>query len=199
MTLLDAKRKFVIDTATDLFLERSIGAVTIRDIAAASGLGEATIYRYFSGKGELLVACALGLQEEVVKMFTVEGESLGFDGLERFYAAYLDTFRARPSLYRFLSEFDGYCVNGGVDLEKYADNIDRFKEAFMDVYKRGLKDGSVKRVKDPELFYYSTAHALLSLCKKLAAEGALIRQDAALDKAAEIETLIGVILLYLKA
>ncbi len=199
MTLLDAKRKFVIETATGLFLERSIGAVTVKDIAVASGLGEATIYRYFSGKGELLVACALGLQEAVVKRFTVEGESLGFEGIERFYMAYLDTFRETPSLYRFLSEFDAYCIGGGVDLDEYADNIDRFKEAFTSVYKKGLADGSVKKVPDPELFYYSTAHALLSLCKKLAAEGALIRQDAAVDKSAEIRTLIGVILSALKA
>ena len=58
MTLKDAKRNFVVDAAAELFLERSVGTGTIKDIAAASGLGEATIYRYFSGRGELLVACA---------------------------------------------------------------------------------------------------------------------------------------------
>ena len=177
MTLLDAKRKFVIDTATDLFLERSIGAVTVKDIAVASGLGEATVYRYFSGKGELLVACALGLQEEVVKMFTVEGESLGFEGIERFYTAYLDTFRERPSLYRFLSEFDAYCINGGVDLEKYADNIDRFKEAFKAAYEQGLKDHTLRTDVPENEMFWATMHLMLAVVTRyavgLAFKGAL--------------------------
>ena len=199
MTILDAKRKFVIETATGLFLERPVGAVTVKDIAAASGLGEATIYRYFSGKGELLVACALSLQEKIVGLFEDQGTPDGFSGLARFYRAYLETFRNSPELYRFLSEFDAYCHNGGVDLEEYADNIDRFKGAFTAAYERGLSDGSVRNVENVSLFYYSTAHALLALCKKLAAEGTLIRQDYSTDRAAEVETLIELILSSLKA
>lgn len=198
MTIRDAKRNFVIDTATDLFLERSVGAVTIKDIASASGLGEATIYRYFSGRGELLVACALKLQERVGEKFLGDSYGSGYDRLERFYTAYLETFESAPELYRFLSEFDAYCIGEKVDLEEYADNIDRFKEAFMTDYAAGLDDGSVKDVGDAELFYYSTAHATISLCKKLA-EGDLIRQDVRGDKAAEVRTLIGIILSSLRA
>ena len=199
MTIRDAKRNFVIDTATDLFLERSVGAVTIKDIASASGLGEATIYRYFSGRGELLVACALKLQERVGEKFLGDSYGSGYDRLERFYTAYLETFESAPELYRFLSEFDAYCIGESVDLDEYADSIDRFKDAFFASYRDGVADGSVKELSDPELFYYTTAHALISLCKKLASEGALIRQDAALDRSAEVETLIEIILSSLRA
>ena len=199
MTIRDAKRNFVIDTATNLFLERSIGSVTIKDIASASGLGEATIYRYFSGRGELLVACALKLQERVGEKFLASSARNGYARLEEFYRAYLETFERAPELYRFLSEFDAYCVGEKVDLEEYADNIDRFKEAFMTDYGAGRADGSVKDVGDAELFYYSTAHATISLCKKLALEGNLIRQDVRGDKAAEVKTLIGIILSSLRA
>ena len=199
MTLKDAKRNFVVDAAAELFLERSVGTVTIKDIAAASGLGEATIYRYFSGRGELLVACALKLQERVCGKFLGTPDGSGMDRIAAFYGAYLETFREAPELYRFLSEFDAYCIGESVDLDEYADSIDRFKDAFFASYRDGVADGSVKELSDPELVYYTTAHALISLCKKLASEGALIRQDAALDRSAEVETLIEIILSSLRA
>ena len=201
MTLKDAKLNFVIDIATELFLERSVSSVTIKDIAKASGLGEATIYRYFSGRGELLVACALKLQERVGSIFIGGADGLsGFERIEKFYIAYLSAFRESPELYRFLYEFDAYCISEKLTgLEEYADNMDAFKDAFLSAYRDGVADGSVKEISSPELFYYSTAHALLSLCKKLAVEGALIRQDKALDKSSEIEIMISVIVSALKA
>lgn len=201
MTIKDAKRNFVIETATDLFLERSLHAVTIKDVAKASGLGEATIYRYFSGRGELVVACALKLQEKAERVFTERDLSDdGFRRIAKFYGAYLETFEKRPELYRFLSEFDAFCISeGALDLEEYADNMDKFFDAFISAYRDGIEDGSVRRIDDVELFYYSTAHAVLSLCKKLALEGGLLRQDSRTDGKAEIGLLIDVILSFLSA
>lgn len=200
MTIKDAKRNFIVDEATGLFLERSIPEVTIKDIARRSGLGEATVYRYFSGRSELIVACALKLQDRVGEkfLFFKENES-GFERLCSFYRAFSDTFEKDPELYRFLGEFDAYCVNEKADLDEYADNMDLFKAAFLRAYREGVRDRSVRRVEDPELFYYSTTHAVLSLCKKLAIEGDILRQDALTDKAAEVKTLVGVILASLSA
>jgi len=201
MTIKDAKRNFVIDEAIRLFLEKSITSVTIKDIAKSSGIGEATIYRYFEGRGELVVACALKLQSEVEKMFLgVDASGAGYQKLERFYSAYLDVFENRPELYRFLCEFDSFYVGENAsELDEYADNMDKFKEAFCKAYDEGVADGSVKRLEDVNLFYYSTTHAVLSLCKKLALEGGLIRQDRLTDKAAEVKMIIALILDSLKA
>jgi AcrR family transcriptional regulator len=200
VTIKDAKRNFIIDRATALFLERSLPAVTVRDVALASGVGEATVYRTFGGRAEIIVAAALKLQAEMETVFLEGGEGLsGFERLKRFYASFCEVFVTRPELYRFLSEFDAYCVSEGIpDLEEYADHMDRFKTSFLLSYETGLKDGSVKAVEDPELFYYSTTHAVLSLSKKLAAEPGVIRQDRATDAAKEIRTLIGLVLAALK-
>lgn len=198
MTIKDAKRNFVIDEAARLFIEKSISSVTIKDIAKASGLGEATIYRYFSGREELVVACALKLQSAVEeRFFDTSATSDGYRKIEKFYNAYYETFLHEPELYRFLSEFDAYCISEGIEgLEEYADNMDRFKAAFLAAYVEGLSDGSVRPVDNIELFYYSTTHAVLSLCKKLAVEG-MIRQDKLTDKTEEIRLLTDVILSFL--
>ncbi|MCR5636320.1 MAG: TetR/AcrR family transcriptional regulator [Clostridiales bacterium] len=202
MTIMDAKRNFVIDSAANLFLERQIATVTVKEIAKASGVGEATIYRYFSTKHELVVACALKLQSETEMMFSKynSGNLKGFKGIEKFYRTFLEAFKKRPQLYHFLSEFDAYCISNNIDnLDEYADNMDRFKSAFITAYNEGVNEGSVRRIENIELFYYSTTHAILSLCKKLASCDGVLRQDKAIDKGAEIETLINTVLFSLKA
>ena len=76
--------------------------------------------------------------------------------------------------------------------------MDIFKAQFEEAYRAGVEDGSVKKVWDLDLFYYSTTHAMLSLCKKLASEAYIVRQDDLTDKRQEIRTVIDVILQYLK-
>ena len=55
MGIRDVKLEFILNTATELFMTRSIGDVTIKDIADAAGVGEATVYRYFKTKNNIVV------------------------------------------------------------------------------------------------------------------------------------------------
>ena len=75
--------------------------------------------------------------------------------------------------------------------------FDKFYDYFMDAFRTGVADGSVKDKEDPGLFYYATAHAMLELCKKLSVAGDLVRQDSTVDRVAEINELKRVILLSL--
>jgi len=44
------------------------------------------------------------------------------------------------------------------------------------------------------MFYYSTTHALLELCKKLSIKGAVLSQDNVIEKRAQIQCLVDIIL-----
>jgi len=201
MSVMDAKRNYVIETATNLVLSRPLSRVTVRDVAQEAGVGEATVYRYFSTKTSLIVACALKLQGEVSQYFLRESKPVdGYTKLVKFYASYVDLFAFRPELYRFLYEFDAYCVEQRVKgLEEYSDNLDVFREAYLAAYREGVADGSVRKIQNPELFYYATTHAVLSLAKKLAVEGGIVRQDQLTDQIGEIRTLNETFLYSLKA
>ncbi len=47
-------RKFILDTAMNLFLEKGFENITIRHIAENIEYSPATIYRYFRDKNEIL-------------------------------------------------------------------------------------------------------------------------------------------------
>ena len=201
MSVMDAKRNYVIETATNLVLSRPLSRVTVRDVAQEAGVGEATVYRYFSTKTSLIVACALKLQGEVSQYFLRESKPVdGYTKLVKFYASYVDLFAFRPELYRFLYEFDAYCVEQRVKgLDEYSDNLDVFRDAYLAAYREGVEDGSVRKIQNPELFYYTTTHAVLSLAKKLAVEGGIVRQDQLTDQIGEIRMLNETFLYSLRA
>ncbi len=201
MSVMDAKRNYVIETATNLVLSRPLSRVTVRDVAQEAGVGEATVYRYFSTKTSLIVACALKLQGEVSQYFLRESKPVdGYTKLVKFYASYVDLFAFRPELYRFLYEFDAFCVEQRVKgLDEYSDNLDVFRDAYLAAYREGVEDGSVRKIQNPELFYYTTTHAVLSLAKKLAVEGGIVRQDQLTDQIGEIRMLNETFLYSLRA
>ena len=199
MSLKDAKINFLVDVATDLFMCRSIQEVTIRDIAITAQVGEATIYRYFGKKQELVVQSAMKLQGIVSSgYFKLDDKLNGYQKLEAFYLSYLNIFDNHRDFYKFLSEFDAYMSVENADvLNPYENAIDLYKNAYMSAYQQGLKDGSVKEQKDINLFYFSTTHSILELCKKLALK-AVLNQDLAIEKLSEVRCLIDIVLSTLK-
>ena len=199
MSLKDAKVNFLVDMATDLFMSRSIQEVTIRDIAVSAQVGEATIYRYFGRKQELVVQAAMKLQGIVSKdYFRLDEKANGYQKLEAFYLSYLKIFDQHRDFYKFLSEFDSYMSVENKDvLNPYENAIDQYKSAFMKAYNQGLKDGSIKEQANIDLFYFSTTHSILELCKKLALK-AVLNQDLAIEKLGEVRCLIDIVLSTLK-
>ena len=196
MGLKDVKKNFLIDIATDLFICRSIQEVTIKDIAISAQVGEATIYRYFGKKQTLVVESAMKLQKEVdAESFKLDEGKNGFEKLKIFYLSYLQIFDSHPEFFKFINEFDAYMAGEQVDeLDTYESVVGQYKTTFMHAYELGIKDGSVKAQNNVEMFYYSTTHALLELCKKLSIKGAVLSQDNVVEKRAQIQCLVDIIL-----
>ena len=196
MSLKKAKFNFVVEISTDLFMQKSISEVTIKDIATVAGIGEATIYRYFTNKENIVLACAMMLQSEVSKKYFKLDEGVtGLEKLEIFYNSYLEVFKKNPDYFYFIREFDAfmYAQNPNI-LKSYEKSIDKYHSDFISAYELGIKDGSIEPVKNIDVFYFSTTHSLMELCKKLSIRKALLTQDKTLKKAAEIQCLIKIIL-----
>ena len=196
MGFKDLKAKYLVDVATKLFLKRGIIDVTIKDIAKEAEIGEATIYRYFSKKQNIVLASVLSLKQKVFEgYFDLSKGKTGFEKVEIFYSSYLNIFKDSPEYFYFINEFDAFmCLEENVGLEEYEKEIDTFKEQYFQAYELGLKDQSIKKIDSIETFYFSTTHSLLELCKKLAVTRALLKQDKSGEKALEVECLVKIIL-----
>ena len=196
MSLKDAKKNFLVDIATDLFMCRSIQDVTIKDIAVSAQVGEATIYRYFGKKQTLVVQSAMKLQQAVnAESFKLNEGKNGFEKIKIFYFSYLQIFDSHPDFFKFINDFDAYMAGEqGDEMDSYESVVGQYKTAYMKAYQEGLKDGSIKAQNNIEMFYYSTTHALLELCKKLSIKKAVLSQDNLVEKRTQIQCLVDIIL-----
>ena len=100
----ESTREKLIDVSKKLFLKNSIASVTIQDIAVKANIGEATVYRYFKKKINLVVACATSMSEEVTKdYFIVNENDTGFEAIKRFYEIYSYVYDKDINYFKFIS------------------------------------------------------------------------------------------------
>ena len=179
----------VAEGAADLFLEKSITAVTMEEIARYVGIGPASMYRYFGTKQALAVRVAVLLARNTYnEYFSDLKGSTGFEKLKSFYMAYLKIFCEKREYYRFLREFDLlYLSQAGEEKSDYEKEIDNFYLDFCRLLDMGIDDGSIREICDREVFYLSTTHALLNLCKSLSRTTALVSQDENVEAEEQIK------------
>ena len=201
MGFKDLKRNYIVETAKKLFLGSSISEITIKDISSVSGIGEATIYRYFSTKENLAVAVSMSIQQEILKFPQEEVVKTGLQQIEDFFNLFRNIFVEHRNYFKFISEFDTLYLNNikNKDNKEYSLSLDLFFDIFKNSYALGLKDKSVKKIDNLELFYYTATHSLLELCKKLASTKSGLKQDLEVGKVSEIEYLISLFISVLKA
>lgn len=201
MNFKDLKRNYIIESAKKLFLARSITEITVKDISSVTGIGEATIYRYFKTKENLAIAVSLSIQKDVLNLPFEEKDVTGLEQIENFFNLFKHIFVEYKDYFRFLYEFDTMYLKNVENKEnqEYSLGLDAFYDIFMKYYQQGLKDKSIKAHENIKLYYYTCTHSLLELCKKLAATDFALKQDNEVKKAAEIEYLISLFISVLKA
>ena len=201
MGFKDLKREYIIDSAKKLFLSKSISEITIKDISSVSDLGEATIYRYFSNKENLVIAVSLSIQQDILKVQFTDSNKTGLEQIESFFNLFRNIFIEHKNYFKFISEFDTIYLNSIANKsnQEYSLGLDAFYDIFMKAYQIGLTDKSIKKNKDIKLYYYTCTHSLLELCKKLASTQSGLKQDSEVSKIDEIEYLISLFISVLKA
>ncbi len=107
-----ARRKQILDAATQVFAEKGFHRATIKDIARVAGIADGTIYTYFASKDEVLLAVLDRLNEttERKQQFVLGDEQ----DLKAFFRAYLQQRMALlwPNAEVFRAVLPELLVNG---------------------------------------------------------------------------------------
>ena len=85
----DNTMNFIIEEALSLFMKKSITGVTMSDIAKEVEIGDATLYRYFKKKQNIVISAVMKLSDSVLTKYIGNDEQLiGYDQLKRFNLDY---------------------------------------------------------------------------------------------------------------
>lgn len=171
------KRNDFLDKGFELFSQRSIEAVTLKDVAEACGYGMATIYRYFKVKPAFVVEVAVRKWE----LFREENQNrrpaANFDGMTaaEIFEFYLDSFillyEDHKDLLRFNQYFNVYVRSAKIDqtaLEPYLMIIRTLEERFGILYEKALSDHTLRTDEPREELFGKTLHLMLAAITRYA-------------------------------
>lgn len=195
-----------VSASAKLFLERGIDAVKMTDIANETGIGVATLYRYFGTKTRITIAAMTYLWNDMNKMFSGIFESevflkqKGIKQLSDLMRMTLVFYNAHRDFMKLLGEFDLFLMRENVpkeELEGYEKSVINFYPYFEKAYQTGLTDGTVREVENFQLCYLTFAHALNQLASKLM-QGELLPSDNFSNATQELSLLIETAVYYLR-
>ena len=192
--------------AAQLFLRERIEDVKMTDIAEASGIGVASLYRWFGNKETLVIYAGALLWRDLGALFEniyqdkAYQDKTGYAQIEALFGAYHVLYREHGDFIRFIADFDDYALRAPLDpqaLAEYERSILNFYPHFLRAFEKGITDGSVRPDADPQIFYDTVNHAMMSLSQKLL-RGEILGQDRFLGSQ-EPELLLTMALGWLQA
>lgn len=175
-TMKTRRIKRAVQISADLFMKRGIDNVKMTDIADESGVGVATLYRYFGTKTGITIAAMTHLWNELNKMFSGVFESevfkkqSGLKQIKDLMRMYIVLYEAHKDFLKILGEFDLIMLRDNVpkeELEEYESSIINFYEVYEAACRVGIADGSIRDDIDLKLVYLTYCHTMMELSKKL--------------------------------
>ena len=196
------RRERMLSEGFRIFSQKSIEVVTMQEIAKASGLGVATVYRYFRTKAALVIAIGAKIWKdyavEVEKMYQARGGDAmnAAEELAFFLDSFIDLYQNHKDVLRFIRSFETYIRYENVskeDVRVYNEVVDGFARKFHAVYEKAERDGTLRLELPEKKFFYTILYIMLSASEKFA-EGLVYPSEYEEDMTEELELLKDMIL-----
>ncbi len=191
------KQRRIMEAGFRRFTARGIEAVTMPEVAEASGVGRATLYRYFETKLDLAIAIAVWQWKEYGEEVRRKRQGRGIERmsaaerLDYYLSFYIDLYRSHKDLLIFNQCFNGFVQHEGATPEQLApfrDAVGGFGQMFHSLYEQGLRDGTIRTDLPEDKMFAATAHIMLAVAVRFA-QGLLFSAEREEDRTEEFELL----------
>lgn len=195
------KLNFIVKEAKKMMLKSSIDEVTMQKLAKDLGIGEASLYRYFGKKENIVINVAISMWKEISNRYfeniLISKELTGIECIRRYLESFKNLYEKDIKFILFVKNFDNYIQKSGMTVEQlkeYNDLFEQLKEKFIYYYSMGVKDGTIRSDLDPEIYYYSASHSIQNLIIKLASKP-IIEADTRVNHLEQIQLAIDAFIL----
>jgi len=187
-----ATRQTFLENAFELFVSGSIEALTMSQIAKASGFSDMTLYRYFPSKPDLVVAVAVWKWEQFQNEYLEQRPSAGAEeataaeNFQFFLESFLQLYREHRDILRFNQFFNVYVESERIEtgtLSPYRNMIEGLKTRFHSTYQKAGQDGTLRTDVPEEKMFSATLHLMLAAVTRYAVG---LIYDAGIDPEEEL-------------
>ncbi len=200
--MMNERRVMFLEAGFKLFSSKTIDTVSLQEVADESGLGVATLYRYFVNKPRLVVAVATWKWEEYLKENRERRPSADFGEMnaaevfEFYLESFLVLYRNHRDMLRFNQFFNVYVQAENIDpevMKPYLDIINDLKEVFHTIYTKAKQDGTVRTDETEEQMFSTILHLMLAAVTRYAV-GIVYAPEDAFDDETELKIMKEILL-----
>ena len=175
--LRENNKAAVVERALALFREKGIEQTTVRDIAAAAGLTERSVYRYFDGRADIVLAASFLFWQMVIDRTARMADSEDFrkaTGLEQIRALlgiYSHLIFTDPDGVRFILDAEVCLYHAGLQgklRNRPPEAFEHSQSPMVRAIAKGLGDGSISPTADVKMLYYGAYDAILGTMERIA-------------------------------
>ena len=194
---MPAKREAMLTEGFRLFALHGIEAVSMQQVADASGVGVVTLYRYYYTKLALVIDIAVKKWEEFADYIRAEqkrrdtAHMTAAEELAFYLDLYIVLYRKHKDLLRFNQSFNNYVLHEGATKEQlapYIAAIGTFVRIFHALYEKAKLDGTLRTDLPEEKMFAATSHIMLAVAVRYA-QGLIYDAQSEADRTEEFEML----------
>ncbi|SCJ19904.1 MULTISPECIES: TetR/AcrR family transcriptional regulator [unclassified Clostridium] len=198
-----ARRSEIIETARTLFLKMDLNGVSMKDIAANSGISRVTLYKYFKSIDEV----AFEVQMQVLGSlfdYVASVDDSTLDGLVRMrnhLDAWIDFYQKHTNYFCFVGLFDHYYRERypSEDLQnRYRNFFKKGRNIRRDMIESGIQQGLIRPEVDAKDAAVTFTNIFLGLCVRLASREDILKAEQSVDPAGQLKLTRDILMQYLK-
>ena len=172
-----ARKRRIMEAGFRLFLEKGFEAVTMPEIAAASGVSRASLYLYYSTKVDLVIAVGAWKWDEYIRSAQASkateraAATTAAARMRLYLESFLDLYRNHRDLLCFNYVFNIYLKNVGSTSEQkktYLDVVENLRVSFHEIFEQGRMDHTIRTDISEEMMFSSSFHIMLAATTRYA-------------------------------
>ena len=194
--MMAEKQRKLMETGYRLFSERTIEAVSMNEVARESGVGIATMYRYYEKKQDFVVAISTWKWEKYWKGMQIRRnrareQSTAVQDYDFFLNAFVEMYQEAPDMLRFNQYLNVYARSLGTgpnSWNPFSTVIDEMAERFRLIWVKGERDGTLRADVPWTEAFSASLHIMLAAATRYAV-GLLYNPPEGMEPKSELELL----------
>ncbi len=166
----------IIKTAKTEFYEKGIINSKISIIAKNANVGEASLYRYFTDKMQLVKLVAFDYWKEQVELFDIFAEknidpnSTGLAKVQSYLEIFLDLYYHHKPFLKFMNDLDTVIPSSNPmeGEHEFFEYIIYINKAYVDLFLDGIEDGSINPIFDGKKMYGFVSKIMVPTTQRIA-------------------------------
>ena len=202
------RRQMILEQAVVEFSKNGIENTSMADVAKASEVGIASLYRYFNSKTDLVIQSTVIFWQKAEEYFipsflTRQFSAMsGIHQIEAIARLMIKSFSDYREFLIFLNDFETFLRKHKISRDQlidYESEIVKIKPNITKALEKGLEDHTVRLNYSVEETYFTLSQLLVSFAQKLAVYSDILSGEGIFDATKMMETAVNMIIDWLRA